>query len=172
MLSGRLDEALRVYDDVVRRFGHAPEPSVRQEVAAALTGKGATLGQLGRAADALHVYAEVSERFGRETELSLLVPVAIALRNAGLTYEGLGQVAAAQRSYAELEARFGNASDEQLREHVEVDCAPEAGSPAMTISLGTSCRACARKVRRLKHDTGARGRVDARAVFHELAPVG
>jgi len=89
-------------------------------VAATLTSKGVTLGQLGRAAEAVNVYADVLERFGRETELSLLVPVAVALRNAGLTYEHLGQVAAARRYYAELEARFGNASDDQFREHVEV----------------------------------------------------
>ena len=44
------------YDEVVARFGEAPEPALRERVAGALVNKGVTLGALDRSEEALGVY--------------------------------------------------------------------------------------------------------------------
>jgi hypothetical protein len=43
----RSEEALEVYDEVVARFGDAPEPELREQVAKALVNRGVTLGEIG-----------------------------------------------------------------------------------------------------------------------------
>ena len=47
----RSEEALGVYDEVVARYGDAPEPALREQVARALVNKGVTLGELDRSED-------------------------------------------------------------------------------------------------------------------------
>lgn len=44
----RSEEAIAVYDDVVKRYGDAPEPALREQVAKALFNKGGTLSELNR----------------------------------------------------------------------------------------------------------------------------
>ena len=61
---GRSEEAIAVYDDVVARFGTAPELQVREWVANALVNKGNTLRQLGRSEEAITAYQDVVTRFG------------------------------------------------------------------------------------------------------------
>ena len=53
---GRSEEEIAIYDDVVKRYGEAAEPALREQVARALFGKGLGLLALGkpeRAADSL-----------------------------------------------------------------------------------------------------------------------
>lgn len=62
---GRHDEELAVYDEVVRRYGEASDPRLREWVGRALIDKGITLSHdLGRPHDAFVVYDEVLARFG------------------------------------------------------------------------------------------------------------
>ena len=68
---GRDAEAIAVYDDMVRRFGTAGEPTLRQQVAMALVNKGDTLDDLGRVAEASAVFDEVFARFGAADEPAL-----------------------------------------------------------------------------------------------------
>ena len=64
----RSEEAVAVFDEVVRRFGDATEPVVRERVAMALVNKGFRLGALNRSEEAVAVYDEVVRRFGDATE--------------------------------------------------------------------------------------------------------
>ena len=75
---GRSEEALAVYDDVVARYGDAPEPALREQVASALVNKGVTLGALGRSEEELAVYEQVVARYGDATEPILRQAVEMA----------------------------------------------------------------------------------------------
>ena len=80
---GRSEEAIRVFDEVVARFGQASEPDIRLAAATALVRKGVRLGQLGRVDEAIRSYDEVVARFGQESEPGIREQVALALRNKG-----------------------------------------------------------------------------------------
>ncbi|MDO8333234.1 MAG: tetratricopeptide repeat protein, partial [Nitrosomonas sp.] len=60
----RSEEAIAVYDEVVKRFGESTELSLREQVAKALLNKGARLSQLERSEEEIAVYDEVVKRFG------------------------------------------------------------------------------------------------------------
>ena len=68
----RKDEALRVCDEMVARFGTAKEPRLREVVALALSGKGFLLCELDRKDEALTVcYEFLRYRFGENNEPEL-----------------------------------------------------------------------------------------------------
>ena len=56
----RSDEALKVYDEVARRFGNSDSSKIIELVAKALVNKAITLGRLNRSDEALKVYDEVA----------------------------------------------------------------------------------------------------------------
>ena len=114
----RSEDALGVYDEVVARYGEAPEPALRERVARALVDKGFTLGELGRFEDALGVYDEVVARYGEAPEPALRERVATALVNKGLRLGGLGRFEDALGVYDEVVARYGEAPEPALRERV------------------------------------------------------
>jgi hypothetical protein len=70
---------VNIYQDVVARFGVAPEPDLRGQVAMALVNKGVALGRLGRLEDEVAAYDDVVSRFGAALEPELREPVAMAL---------------------------------------------------------------------------------------------
>ena len=61
-------DAVATYDEVVRRFGEATEPGIRELVAMALVNKGNAQGNLTSPADPVATYEEVVRRFGEATE--------------------------------------------------------------------------------------------------------
>ena len=69
---------------MVKRFGDAAEPALREMVARALFNKGLRLGSLNQGKEAIAVYDEVVKRFGDATEPALREQVARALFNKGL----------------------------------------------------------------------------------------
>ena len=114
----RNEEAIAVYDDVVARFGAAPEAALREHVARALVHKGITLGQLGRSEEEIAVYDNVVARFGAAPEAALREHVARALVSKGIT---LGQMGLSEEEiavYDDVVARFGAAPEAALREEV------------------------------------------------------
>ena len=115
---GRSEDAITVYDEVVARFGQAPEPVLRELVAKALYNKAWTLGQLGRSEDAITVCGEVVARFGEATELGLRESVARALVNKGATLGELGRTEEAITVFDQVVERFGEATELGLREYV------------------------------------------------------
>ncbi len=81
---GRSEEAIAVYDDLLRRYGGLSDPSSREHTARALFNKGARLADLNRPADALTVYGQLLERFGQSTEPKITEAVAKAMVNRGI----------------------------------------------------------------------------------------
>jgi tetratricopeptide (TPR) repeat protein len=99
---GRLDrpqEEIAACDEVVREFGGAQEPALRQQVAVALLYKGITLGQLDKPQDAVAVYDEVARRFGGAQQPALCEMVAKALWERGLAHCRLGDPREAAASF-------------------------------------------------------------------------
>ena len=117
-MSGRREEALTAYDEVVERFGTSEDPEPQVSVASALVNKGATLGQLNRSQEAIGLCDEVVKRFGSSDREELQVPVALALVNKGAT---LGQLNRSQEAIGlcdEVVKRFGNSHSEELLQQV------------------------------------------------------
>ena len=77
-------EAIAVFDEVVKRFGDAAEPVLREVVAKVLVNKGVSLGSLNRSQEAIAAYDDVVKRFGEATEPALCEIVAKALVNKGI----------------------------------------------------------------------------------------
>ena len=135
---GRLEEAARVFGEVVARLGDGAEPGLREQVATALIYKGVTLGglrhreqvisalynkdvmpgQLGRPEDEIRCYDEVVARFGDAAEPGLRTLVAAALINKGNTLGQLGRPEDEIRCCDEVVARLGDAAEPGLREQV------------------------------------------------------
>src|SRR5260370_307258 len=82
---GRFEEEVEVYDEVVARFGDAPEPAPREQVAKALVNKSIMLGELGRFEEEVEVYDEVVARFGDAPEPAMRAWVAMALVSKGVS---------------------------------------------------------------------------------------
>jgi len=89
---GRLQDELAAYDEVIRRFGDASDPRLREQVAKALFNKSITLGQINRMDEAADVCDDVVSRFGGapEPEIRALVDSARTLRD---TLSGGGEAA-------------------------------------------------------------------------------
>jgi tetratricopeptide (TPR) repeat protein len=112
------DEAIRVYDDVIKRFGDAPEIQLRELVAKAMVNKGLTLGQMGKPDEEISVYDDVIERFGDAPEIQLRGQVAKAMFNKGVALGKMDKHEDAIRVCDEVIERFGDAPEVQLREQV------------------------------------------------------
>ncbi len=112
----RGEEAITVYDEVIRRFGDAEELPLREQVARALVNKGFAVRRLGRSKEAITVYDEVISRYGNAEELPLRERVARALVNKGFALEGLGRKEEAITIYDEMISRFGDAEELSLRD--------------------------------------------------------
>lgn len=119
-LSGlqQYEQAIVVDDEVVRRFGDAPEVVLRVEVAGALFDKGFYLGRLQRHEEAIAVYDEVVTLFRDALETVLRELVAKALFNKGFCLGELQRNEEAIGMYDEVVRRFGDTSKVVLREHV------------------------------------------------------
>lgn len=114
---GRHRAAVRVFADVVARFGGDTAPDVEPEVARALVNKGLVLEKLGDPQLAIAAYAEVVTRHGDAPGTRLEVAVAAALLNKGSALHGLRHPDQAVRqhhqelairAWAEVVRRFGH----------------------------------------------------------------
>ena len=105
-------------NELLARFGDAPEPALREQVAEALGNKGLALRQMGDYAAAVAACDEVLARFGDAPEPTLREQVARALVNKGVALDQMGHYAAAVAVCDEVLARFGDASEPALREQV------------------------------------------------------
>ena len=70
---------------MIARFGEAPEPALREQVAKALCQQGLQAGPAGPPEEAIAVYDEVVARFGEARRAALREQVASALFNKGIT---------------------------------------------------------------------------------------
>ena len=116
----RPEQAVAAYDALLRRFGDAEEPVLREQVARALVNKGITLGELKRRDEEIAAYDQVLLRFGESREPGLSKQVARALVNKGITLGLLDQGEAAIAAYDEVLRRFGTYQELALRESVAI----------------------------------------------------
>ena len=115
---GRREEAIAGYQDVVRGFGDASDPAVREQVAHALFNEAVALSELGRPREELAAYEEIELRAGDAAEPTLRELVAKALFNHGVTLGELGRPEEELASYGRLERRLGDAVEPAVRDHV------------------------------------------------------
>ena len=111
-------DAFSTYDELLRRFGDAPEPVLREQVAEALFNKGVAQGKLQQPDAAIATYDELLRRFADATEPVLRELVANALLDKGVAQGQLQQPEAEIATYDELLRRFADAPEPALRELV------------------------------------------------------
>jgi tetratricopeptide (TPR) repeat protein len=111
----RFEEALTVYEELLARFGDAPEPEIRRQVAKALVNKGLTLGVLNRSEEELAAYDKVLARFRDAPEPELRRQVAKALISKGVTLFELDRFEEELAVHEEILARFRDAPEPELR---------------------------------------------------------
>ena len=105
--SGRLQDAVAAWDEVIRRLGASDAPADREQVSMALVNKGKALGGLGRAEEALAVLDDVVQRFGAENGEGHPLAVATALAGKGGMLSNLNRHTEALATWNEVARRFG-----------------------------------------------------------------
>ncbi len=103
----RVEEALAVYNEVVRRFGGSRTPDLLKTIAMTFINKGVMLEMLNRMGEALTVYDEVMHRFDGSQAPDLLEMAAVALVNKGTVLGMLDRPEEALTAYDEAIHRFG-----------------------------------------------------------------
>ncbi len=112
----RFEEAIALYDEVVRRFADAKEPFFRERVANALSGKGNALRVLGRNEEAIAIYDSVVSRFADAKEPALREEVAKALVKKGFVLGTLHRSDEAIAVYSDVAGLLADAKEPALRE--------------------------------------------------------
>ncbi len=105
--SGRLEDAVAIWDEVVRMFGESDKPADLEQVSMALVNKGQALGRLGRAEEALAVLDDVVQRFRMNDGESYPLAVATALASKGEMLSALDRHMEALAAWDEVARRFG-----------------------------------------------------------------
>ena len=123
----RLEEAVSVWDQVVRSLGTNEEPLVLEVVAVALTNKAGALGQLNRPKEALAVSDELLRRLGRSKVSDVRNHVGKALVNRGAALATLGRWEEALASWHQVDSRFGESEAPELDETVAMALVNRAG---------------------------------------------
>jgi tetratricopeptide (TPR) repeat protein len=117
---GQFEEAVRVYDLFVDRFGEDPYPdlALRQQVAQALVNKGVALSELGRFEEQVGVCNLVVDLFGEDPDPVLRQRVAEALVGKGVRLGELGRFEKEVGVYDQVVNLFGKDPDPALRQRV------------------------------------------------------
>ena len=105
--SGRLQDAVAAWDDVIRRYGASDAPADREQVSMALVNKGKALGGLGRAEEALAVLDDVVRRFKVDNGEGHPLAMATALAGKGGILSNQNRHTEALESWNEVARRFG-----------------------------------------------------------------
>ncbi len=114
----RAEEALALWDELLRRFGQTKSRGLLDHVATALFNKGVTLGKTNRLQDALDTYEELVRRFGTSENPPVLESVAMALFNKAVTFGRMNRLQDALGSYEELVCCFGESENPTVLELV------------------------------------------------------
>ena len=110
----RSEEALGIYDEVVRRFGASDSSEIIKLVAQALVNKGVRLSQLNRLEEELEVYDEVVRRFGASDSSEIIKLAVKALVYKGITLGQLNRSEEALEVYDEVVRRFGASDSSEI----------------------------------------------------------
>ncbi|HOG50309.1 MAG TPA: tetratricopeptide repeat protein, partial [Lentisphaeria bacterium] len=115
---GRVNDAISAYNEVVRRFGKAPEPALCEEVATALINKGNAYEEAQCPDEVVKAYDEVVSRFRDSPEPALRELVAMALISKGIFQTKANSPDEAVKAFGKVEHLFGDAQEEALRKWV------------------------------------------------------
>ncbi len=113
---GRWEQAIAVYDDLVRRTGGSRDIGLRESAVRALFNKGASLSGHQHFEEAISVYDELVSRFAADSEPTLSEAVGKALINKGIALAELNRFSEAVAVLDEVVSRWGDSNDPILRE--------------------------------------------------------
>ena len=116
----RSEEEIAVYDDVVARFGAAPEAVLRVLVAIARVNKGAALYALNRFEEAIAVFEDVIAHYSAAPDAGLREQVAKAHVNKGAAFIRLDRLEEAISVYDDVILGYGASTEAGLRAQVAV----------------------------------------------------
>lgn len=113
---GRADEAIAVYDDLVRRTGSSRQAGLRESAVRALFNKGASLAALHRHEEAVGVYDELVGAFSDEPGAFMSEAVGKAMVNKGIALAELNRLPEAVGVLDQVVKRWSESPDPILRE--------------------------------------------------------
>lgn len=116
--SGRLEDAVTVWDAVVQGFEASDAPTELELVSLALVNKGKALGKIGRVEEALAVLDDVVLRFGADDGQSQPSAVATALASKGGMLSESNRHANALAVWKEIARRFRESREPAFQELV------------------------------------------------------
>ncbi|MYA89878.1 MAG: tetratricopeptide repeat protein, partial [Boseongicola sp. SB0662_bin_57] len=103
---GRLEDAVAIWDEVIRRFGGSDAPAELEQVSLALVNMGQALGRMGRSEEALATLDDAVLRFGGDDGQNQPLAVATALMSKGVLLRDLNRHADALVAWEEAARRF------------------------------------------------------------------
>ena len=112
--SGRLEDAVMVWDEVIRMFAESDAPAELELVSLALVNKGKALGKMGSVEEALAVLDDVVLRFGADGGQSQPLAVATALASKGGMLSELNRYTDALGAWEEVVRRFRGSREPAL----------------------------------------------------------
>jgi hypothetical protein len=116
--SGRAENAISVWNDVITRFGASKEPVLQERVSRVLFNKAAALADMKQLRDEIATYDEIISRFGDSTAPEFQIYVAGALCSKGTVFLQLKGWDEAIAAYDDLIVRFEDSTAPELREMV------------------------------------------------------
>ena len=126
--SGRLQEALAVWDDLVRRFETSRVPEEVGEVSMALVNRGTALGQLNRPEEALAAWDAVVRLVKASTAPAHVHAAARALVQKGGLLASLGRIEEALAAWDELVGRFVSSNAPSIASEVAIALSAKGGA--------------------------------------------
>jgi tetratricopeptide (TPR) repeat protein len=107
----RGDEAIRMFEEIDKRFADKTEPALREQVAMALNSKGFRFLAMNRPDEAIMAYDEMLKRYGDAKEPALRGLVAMALRNKGFVLAKRNRGEEAILVFDEIVKRYAGAEE-------------------------------------------------------------
>jgi tetratricopeptide (TPR) repeat protein len=118
--TGRDEQAIMVYTDLVDTFGTETDADICEQLAQALLGIGLTFSKLGSHGQAVSAYTELVDRYRDHPSPILAEYVAKALLGQASTLAELGRHDEERAAYADIVARYGDDAAPAVQAIVEV----------------------------------------------------
>lgn len=130
--TGRDEQAIMVYTDLVDTFGGSGDPDICEQVAQALLGIGLTFSKLGSLGQAVSAYTELVTRYGDHPSPILGEYVAKALLGQATTLAALGRHDEERAAYADIVARCSSDPSATVAAIVDIARAATQQTPQAT----------------------------------------
>lgn len=118
--TGRDEQAIMVYTDLVDTFGNSGDPDICEQVAQALLGIGLTFAKLGSLGQAVSAYTELANRYRDHASPILGEYVAKALLGQATTLAEMGRHDEEASAYADIIVRCGADSSSTVQAIVAI----------------------------------------------------